>query len=664
MEKSKTHNSDHMKGILRPIPPSREALAGSRPNSVRDSSVAGSYVSDDGSERITPRPFSPDEPTGPQLPEYFKTREEGIRFCFDYVDKDKSGYLDRSEFRTIATKVNPQKNLAEAEEMLVDMDYNRDGIVTWEEFKLAFAKFTEDLSDEQFMLSIRKNVIQDESVQEGYKHPSKSRRYLQRTCINAVLSEGLEELVKQIYLNRTELASGTLWDENGYLSRGFRPFNPLKFLGQYILNQVQKDKERREAFAQQQRKRMELAQMEVDRPFSELTHLGKLKLLWNSLLPGDANNLDSKLPVQEMVRCGKALGFPMAVAEEMLERMGYLEEEEEVDEELEFFEFEKIFARFTEDFLPEEIDAYIMLQLGSQHLPYYNNREKAQMIFAKLDEDRSGELEVSELVLLAKMLDPMADEATIRRAIAYLDTDDSHTVDYREFVTAMTKILEEAKPEDVDAAITKILEIGVDAMDLAVFHMAKEFRAYVTGHASYKLADQLGIRVIMEQLEWEKPFVFVDVRTAEEQAVSRIAGAISLPVTSTSKSKGGWTLKGALASLSEEQKMAMLGGEGEEPPAVVMYDAVGTRASSVASQLSAALGGKVVYNMCGGLIEWYNKGGEVVGPDGSPVDAVHPYRRELVEFLARPSSYTMPAAAAKKSALKKSDKKGKSKSKK
>jgi hypothetical protein len=159
----------------------------------------------------------------------------------------------------------------------------------------------------------------------------------------------------------------------------------------------------------------------------------------------------------------------------MLERMGYLEDEDE-EEVLEFFEFEAVFARLTEDFMPEEVDSYIMIQLGAPHLKHYDSRQKAQLVFAKLDEDRSGELELNEIVLLAKMLDPMAEEARIKKAVAYLDTDNSETVDSREFVEAMSQIFDNTDTAHVDAAITKILEIGVDAMDLATCHMSKALK--------------------------------------------------------------------------------------------------------------------------------------------------------------------------------------------
>mmetsp|Transcript_26278 Transcript_26278/g.67962 ORF Transcript_26278/g.67962 Transcript_26278/m.67962 type:complete len:306 (+) Transcript_26278:1-918(+) len=298
-----------------------------------------------------------------------------------------------------------------------------------------------------------------------------------------------------------------------------------------------------------------------------------------------------------------------------------------------------------------------MIQLGAPHLKHYNNRQKAQLVFAKLDEDRSGELELSEIVLLAKMLDPTAPEARIKKAISYLDTDGSETVDSHEFVEAMSTIFRGADAARVDNAITKILEIGVDAMDLATCHMSKALRAYVRGHASHKMAEQLGVKSVQDKVDDPACSVFfVDVRGDDERAVSAIRGSIHVPAKGGSKSKAGFSISGALDSIPEAQLTAMMDESNEEPPLVVVYDAVGTRAASVAAQLSTHLHGKTVYNLCGGVIEWFNKEGEVVDPAGKPVQAVHPYQRDLLPFIDRPNEYKMPNAEAKKSAMKSSAK--------
>jgi hypothetical protein len=47
----------------------------------------------------------------------------------------------------------------------------------------------------------------------------------------------------------------------------------------------QGEQERKEAFAAEEKKRMELAEMELKKPYADLSRIGKLKLLWNSLVP-------------------------------------------------------------------------------------------------------------------------------------------------------------------------------------------------------------------------------------------------------------------------------------------------------------------------------------------------------------------------------------------
>lgn len=37
---------------------------------------------------------------------------------------------------------------------------------------------------------------------------------------------------------RCKLASGSLWDEKGFLPRGYKPLNPLQFLGEYIMGKL------------------------------------------------------------------------------------------------------------------------------------------------------------------------------------------------------------------------------------------------------------------------------------------------------------------------------------------------------------------------------------------------------------------------------------------
>ena len=46
-------------------------------------------------------------------------------------------------------------------------------------------------------------------------------------------------------------------------------------------------------------------------------------------------------------------------------------------------------------------------------------------------------------------------------------------------------------------------------------------------------------------------------------------------------------------------------------------------------------------------VEWFNKSGDLVGKDGTVVNAVHPYQRDMIQFVERENDYVMPAAKAK-----------------
>jgi rhodanese-related sulfurtransferase len=58
----------------------------------------------------------------------------------------------------------------------------------------------------------------------------------------------------------------------------------------------------------------------------------------------------------------------------------------------------------------------------------------------------------------------------------------------------------------------------------------------------------------------------------------------------------------SLDGIPEATLREMMDESSEHPPLVIIYDTAGTRAASVASQLSQHLHGKTVFNMCGGLV--------------------------------------------------------------
>lgn len=49
-----------------------------------------------------------------------------------------------------------------------------------------------------------------------------------------LLRHGLRELLWEVQKDRLQVASGLSWDEDGHLPRGWKPFNSLRWLGNWL----------------------------------------------------------------------------------------------------------------------------------------------------------------------------------------------------------------------------------------------------------------------------------------------------------------------------------------------------------------------------------------------------------------------------------------------
>lgn len=65
---------------------------------------------------------------------------------------------------------------------------------------------------------------------------------------------------------------------------------------------------------------------------------------------------------------------------------------------------------------------------------------------------------------------------------------------------------------------------------------------------------------------------------------------------------------------------------------IVIYCSVGYRSEKVTKQLEKA-GFKTVYNLYGGLFEWYNEGFPVVDNDGKTTDKIHTYNKKWSQWV-------------------------------
>lgn len=76
------------------------------------------------------------------------------------------------------------------------------------------------------------------------------------------------------------------------------------------------------------------------------------------------------------------------------------------------------------------------------------------------------------------------------------------------------------------------------------------------------------------------------------------------------------------------------------PAVVVCYCATGARGGAAAKAISAALG-ITAYNLCGGLINYYNQGGQVVDAKGRQIQAIHPGSQAYALYVERPNKYKL-----------------------
>jgi len=111
----------------------------------------------------------------------------------------------------------------------------------------------------------------------------------------------------------------------------------------------------------------------------------------------------------------------------------------------------------------------------------------------------------------------------------------------------------------------------------------------------------ISVAELQEKMKRGERIVILDVREPKENQVSSLPGA-------------------RLAVPDQIETMPLT-----EIPAdatVVTYCTVGGRSGKAAVLLERRLG-RPVYNLDGGIVEWFNRGGEVVDPSGQPVDRIN-----------------------------------------
>ena len=121
----------------------------------------------------------------------------------------------------------------------------------------------------------------------------------------------------------------------------------------------------------------------------------------------------------------------------------------------------------------------------------------------------------------------------------------------------------------------------------------------------------ISVAELQEKMKRGERVVILDVREPKEMQVSSLPGA-------------------RLAVPGQIETMPLT-----EIPAdatVVTYCTVGGRSGKAAVLLERRLG-RPVYNLDGGIVEWFNRGGEVVDPSGQPVDRIDGWGEPWSSFV-------------------------------
>lgn len=141
--------------------------------------------------------------------------------------------------------------------------------------------------------------------------------------------------------------------------------------------------------------------------------------------------------------------------------------------------------------------------------------------------------------------------------------------------------------------------------------MDRSFRKRVDAINLLTRARLISVPELQEKMKNGERVVILDVREPKEMQVSALPGA-------------------RLAVPGQIETMPLT-----EIPAdatVVTYCTVGGRSGKAAVLLEKRLG-RPVYNLDGGIVEWFNHGGEVVNPSGEPVDRIDAWGEPWSSFV-------------------------------
>jgi len=162
------------------------------------------------------------------------------------------------------------------------------------------------------------------------------------------------------------------------------------------------------------------------------------------------------------------------------------------------------------------------------------------------------------------------------------------------------------------AACTRTPAPPTDPVALAAHwqDLAAEYEELVRGYDEATGARQISVDELRSRVARGAPIVLLDIREEHENRVSALPGALHVAPADVASAP--------IAAPAESL--------------VVTYCTAGYRSGLAAVALEERLGREVV-NLHGGIVAWFNAGGEVRDPNGNPVDRIDAYGPAWEKFV-------------------------------
>mmetsp|Transcript_17647 Transcript_17647/g.43607 ORF Transcript_17647/g.43607 Transcript_17647/m.43607 type:complete len:418 (+) Transcript_17647:1960-3213(+) len=352
--------------------------------------------------------------------------------------------------------------------------------------------------------------------------------------------------------------------------------------------------------------------------FNEMNRVEKLRVSFDAMDRDGSGSLDfdEMLSVCRKINPGKGV-------DEARQQVAWMDVDGDgqVDRE----EYVKAMLELMDDIDQDTFDAGVHRVLTAVKFAYSTREEKLKMVFDHIDADGSGELDKVELTMLAKALVPGGDQTKVKKTLAWLDKDGDASVSFGEFSAPMLAVTAKMDDDSFDGAIQKLLRAEGEATEPdPADDLPPKFGSYVGMLSTHATSSQMGMKKLNRLVGEKKKIAMVDCRPDNERAVSTIRGALPL-------SEGVRFVSAAdnnLAELVEKADLSLASG----CDFVLCISGVGAE-GGVAAPLLAAKIGVEAHNLCGGILAWFNAGGEVVDGEDTPVEAVHPGSKRCIGFV-------------------------------